>query len=163
MVRPLAAISESKNRNKVKNWSYTLIADLIIMLLFITGSVFVYELSNYLTFIAFGLTPTVSWSSLLPSGVAASGSCGSCITLLKPVQVILSMLLISPTYLAIRRFDTRLAKFCMLGVASIYLASIYWEALSFLASVPVSVHQLLFVAATSATMMVLVRTIQSER
>ncbi len=142
--------------NECRNKKFSsLFYQLIILFLFLMGSVYVYEFANYLTFTEFGLRPQASWLWLLPTGVAATGSCGMCTTFLKPLQFAISVTLTLLLYFSLRTINLRFLKYGLLGVISINLASFYWESFSFFDSFPIAVHELLFVALTFVTTLTL--------
>ena len=109
------------------------------------AAVCVYELGNYVAMYALGFSPTISFGGgLLPVGVSAVVSNAQALVFAKPVQIALSVSLMLGAFFLARSHGLNVTKTVALGMASVYLASCYWEVLSAMGSIGYGLHVLFF-------------------
>ena len=109
-------------------------------------SVWVYELGNYVAMAATGFDVSLLIFGVMPVGVVGVLSGPDGLGMTKPLQVALTASLMSVLYLRLRGSKLPLTTLTSLATIGVYSASMYWELLSALNSIPIIVHEGLFTA-----------------
>jgi hypothetical protein len=121
-------------------------------------ALWIYEISNFAVLAAQGSSVSLSMNGLLPLGVAGVSSVGLS-PLTKILQVALAIAFILPLGAAFSKQRLFISMASVLSSVGIYLASAYWEMLSLLSTIPMSVHVGVFIAGTSAIAVILLRSL----
>ena len=119
-------------------------------------TIWVYEISNVAVLAAQGAQVTLSTAGLLPLGVAGIVQSGLS-PLTKVFQVVLAVGAILPLVVAFSRSKLLIAETFVLSSLGVYVASIYWEMLSLLTTVPIAVHTTIFISGTSGLTVVILK------
>lgn len=98
---------------------------------FLYIGLWVYELSNWVSLTLLGCQSTLSLSGLFPAGVSGVSTVQGDLVLAKPLQIAVSVGAVLLLLLLLHRFNLPVTKLIMIGTASAYFATAYWEALSF--------------------------------
>jgi hypothetical protein len=119
-------------------------------------SIWLYEIANWLVLAAQGYAVSLSTVGWIPLGVSAVTSAGlSPVTKLFQMTVAIGLLLPLRALLSTKRLI--LAEALTLSSVGIFLASGYWEMLSLLTAIPMTLHVGLFITGASAMAFVLLR------
>ena len=105
------------------------------------GSVWVYELSNYVSLTLEGENSFLSVQGILPVGVIAVSSTSSVLSFTKPVQVVICVSVVVSLLWEVRNRQLPLTKMALFTSISLYVASFQWELLSQMNYVTEAVHQ----------------------
>jgi hypothetical protein len=133
------------------------VADLLLSLLFLYASFWIYELSNYAAFSIVGLSATISLAGALPSGVASVSSAGQQLMLVKPIQVGLSCGAAGSIYYVARRSGATISSLAAAVSLSVFAASFYWEFLSLVGPLPLALHEGVYALLTLGGLAVMLR------
>ncbi|MGD0318400.1 MAG: hypothetical protein ABSB56_01730 [Nitrososphaerales archaeon] len=107
-----------------------IVLDLSLAGLLLYIGVWVYELANWASLTLLGFQSTLSLSGLLPSGVSAVSTIQGDLVFAKPLQIALSVGTVLPLLFLLRRYNLPATKLTIIGTASAYCATAFWEALS---------------------------------
>ncbi len=119
------------------------------------ASIWIYELSNYLALSLSGAHAFLVMQGSIPVGVMAASNGGN--FLVKPTQVLISTSILLAILLTMKGRRSPLSRLTTIGMASVFVASFYWEALDLLGVVPVAVHEAIFVTLICCIMYILSR------
>ncbi len=108
----------------------------IILDMLLAGSllyigVWIYELANWASLTLLGFQSTLALSGLFPAGVSGVSAIQGDLVLAKPLQIAVSVGAVLPLLLLLRRYNLPATKLTIIGTASAYCATAFWEALSF--------------------------------
>ena len=109
-------------------------------------SLWVYEFGNYVSMAATGFDASLVMVGFMPVGVVGVLISPTGLGITKPVQVALTTGLMSMLYLRLRGAGLPVTTLTCLATIGVYSASIYWEFLSVLNSIPIIVHEGVFTA-----------------
>ncbi|MGP8056028.1 MAG: hypothetical protein ACLP9K_00260 [Nitrososphaerales archaeon] len=107
-----------------------IVLDLSLAGILLYIGVWVYELANWASLTLLGFRSTLSLSGLLPSGVSAVSTVQGDLVFAKPLQIVMSVGTVLPLLFLLRRYNLPATKFTIIGTASAYCATAFWEALS---------------------------------
>lgn len=107
-----------------------IVLDLSLAGLLLYVGVWVYELANWASLTLLGFQSTLSLSGLLPSGVSAVSTVQGDLVLAKPLQIAVSVGTVLPLLFLLRRYNLPATKLMIIGTASAYCSTAFWEALS---------------------------------
>ena len=122
-------------------------------------SVWLYELGNWASLGAVGVSTTITWAGVLPAGVAGAAPDGAGLFLAKMLQVGLCAGVFALAFVWLRGRSLSLAKLTIAGLFGINAASVFWEALSFTAFMPGLVHEAIYVGLSTGAAALLLRTL----
>jgi hypothetical protein len=124
--------------------SKKLLLDISICAALLYVGVWIYELGNLVALSAVGSQASLMFSGILPIGVSASIPNTSLLAFAKPAQIALSTLAMLGLFSLVRSMKLQLSSSVTIAVASIYLASAYWELLSSVGSISYEAHLAIF-------------------
>jgi hypothetical protein len=112
-------------------------------------AIWLYEVSNMIVLMVQGVGVSLTTAGWVPVGVAGVSQ-ATLSPLTKVAQVLLSAGLLSPLYVLFARARFLVAKSFLLATIAIFVASTYWELLSQIPYVPMTLHVGVFVMGTIA-------------
>jgi hypothetical protein len=124
--------------------SKRLLIDLSVAIAMLYAAVCIYEMANYVVFSSVGSQASLVFSGVLPIGVCASVQDAGLLMFAKPAQVALSTVAMLGLFFLTRSQGFRLSSLVALTTVSIYLASSYWELLSFVGLISYEGHLAIF-------------------
>jgi hypothetical protein len=130
--------------------------DLTVSVLVPFLALWVYEIANLIALAAQGDGVSLSVAGLIPLGVAGVSQ-GALSPLTKILQVAMATSLILPLGAMFSKKGLIIAETVVLSTVGVYLASSYWEMLSLLTVVPMTLHTGIFIAGTCTLALVLAR------
>jgi len=133
-----------------------ILLDVIASILVVLLALWVYEIANAIVLVCQGFSVSFNLMGPVPLGVAGS-SIESLSPWTKILQVPIAMGLLLPAGVVLSKKELPAAKAFLIASLGIYLASVYWEALSSLSMVPMDIHTCLYLAGTGALTTVLLR------
>jgi hypothetical protein len=107
-----------------------IVLDLSLAGLLLCVGVWVYELANWASLTLLGFQSTLSLSGLLPSGVSAVSTVQGDLVFAKPLQIAVSVGIVLPLLFLLRKYNLPATKLIIIGTASAYCSTAFWEALS---------------------------------
>lgn len=143
------------NKNLIINSFYEAILSFSVLFF----SFYFYEISNYASFLLFGMHPIISWSGLIPTMVSSTmaSSISASGILLKPVQTLFSVVAIFIFYFVAERLGLRYSAYLAIGVISLFITSFYWESFYLLSYIPLWLHEAIYILITVALMVLLIK------
>jgi hypothetical protein len=121
-------------------------------------SVWFYEISNLIVLAEQGYSVAISMFGLLPLGVAGV-STGVLSPATKVIQVVLALVPLLVLAKLFSKADLRIAEAFAISFVGVYFASMYWEMLSLLTTLPMAVHIGVFVVGTGCLSAFLLRVV----
>jgi hypothetical protein len=117
------------------------VADIVLTGLVLYASIWVYELSNYISMTLSGAKPFLSVQGIFPVGVIAVLSGSPAVSLTKLVQVAICASVAVGLLWAFRNRQLPFTKIALVTAISLYIASFQWEFLPQAGYVTEAVHQ----------------------
>jgi hypothetical protein len=124
--------------------------------------VWLYELSNLVVLASQGCSVSLSMLGWIPLGVAGV-STGSLSPVSKLAQVTLASVPLAVFGKLLSKVDLRMAEAFSISFVGVYFASMYWEMLSLLTTLPMVVHAGVFVTGTGCLLAFLLRMVKFDR
>jgi hypothetical protein len=118
-------------------------------------SVWVYEIGNWIALTVSGARAAILMVGILPGGVVGLPTEGAAFGGAKLLQIAICVGVAVLALMLVRMGDFPLTRVTIISVTGMYLASAYWELLSLTSSVPILLHESLYVGLSVATAAVL--------
>jgi hypothetical protein len=120
------------------------LVDVSVGVAILYAAVWIYELGNLVALSAVGSQASLVFSGILPIGVSASVPHTNLLMFAKPAQIALSTLTMLALFSLVRSMKLQFSLNVTLTMASIYLASAYWELLSSVGTISYEAHLAIF-------------------
>lgn len=100
---------------------------------------------------------TLSVDTLFPlaSFAIIAGEASYPFALIKPIQIMLSIMFLYPVYIYCKRKELSISSYSSATILAAFLASSYWESLSLIAYLGLTTHLILFSALTLASLLII--------
>ncbi|MDA4118808.1 MAG: hypothetical protein OK455_10765 [Thaumarchaeota archaeon] len=133
--------------------------DLLLAVLVLYASFWVYEIGNYLSLMLSGGNAALDVSGILPVGTTAVSTSHTWMptALAKMIQVAFSVSLMLLVARRARRMHFSVLEGAAICVISLFGASLYWESLTLVSMLSLEAHEILYIAATVAVQFGLMR------
>src|SRR5438132_7781176 len=120
------------------------VVDIAFALVLLYVSYWVYELSNFIAYSLAGLSPTISIAGFFPAGISAVVGQGT--LLVKIFQVLIACTVPIAVLLVARVARLPAVALASITILSIFIASFFWEFLSFSSGAPLDLHSIALAA-----------------